>query len=1262
MQDILSGLNSVQAEIVKDTEGQVLVLAGAGSGKALKNGSKVQTPNGPVPIESLKIGDSVFNINGGISKITGVFPQGKKEVWKVEFSDGVIVECCKDHLWTYQTSSQRGKKAAYKTTTLEEISKLPLQTNAGDYERWNLYIPMTQAVAYPEKDFLISPYLLSALIGDGCLRSKTFSFSNSEDDLLEKINSELQSIGYALKHRSDYDYSIRMIDQKKVSPLRLELEKLGLSSSRSYEKFIPRDYLQSSIEQRINLLKGLIDTDGECCGSYYCYSTTSKQLCEDIVELVQSLGMTASVENRQTYFTYNDEKKPGLPSYRILIKASGEIPKIHSSLKHESKWVKGQSSARRTIRRITPTSEMADMTCIKVDAEDELFLTEGYVVTHNTRVLTHRIAYLIQNNVPAWQILAVTFTNKAAREMKERLTNISGAKSRGAWIGTFHGVCLRILGRFSSEIGVEKFTIIDDKEQQKVLKEVMNVLGLEYDAQKVSSIIGDLKNNLQTPSMQLQVAQYQHEKDVAQIYQAYEDKKAEHGYFDFDDLIMKTVHLFNVSEKARDTFQKQFRYVLTDETQDTNKAQFQLLTQLTAHHQNLFAVGDTDQCQPPETIISTPNGDKRIDELKNGDEVLSWNRKSQYVTSTGYPIEVASRPYKGNMFTIHAHGKKTRATPNHKFLVRWDNRDTNIWVTYLMYREDRGYRVGWCQLFNSEGTFHLGTRVRLEKADKVWILQVHDSKQYATMYESIISIRYGIPTAMFEPNGELYTEEVTSQIFLEATRRNGEKCLEAHQKYFDYPFYPYPNQRDKAGRPTYFECYAANLLPGFMSIPLPGSKHELNQWAPIALMRVNEYEGLVYSLDVAEHHNYVADGLVTLNSIYKWRGAQIENIINFTQYFPETKVYRLEQNYRSTQTIVNASNALILNNKERLEKTAFSEGPVGLPIVIKQAEDDSREADFVRDIIRLTVQKEGRNYNEFAVLYRTNRQSREIEKSFAQVGIPYQIVGGHAFYDRKEIKDIIAYLRAISNGVDYIAFERIINVPRRGVGDTTIAKIQDYANDCMIPFPKALEHIEDIPKLTKKAKASIEDFKTIINDLRTYADSEDFYVAELINRILNVTGYKTMLQESGKEEDESRLENLEELINVAGKWDADEDNAGKTLSDFLCETSLVADVDGLEDEDSRVVLMTGHSSKGLEFPVVFMIGLEEGIFPHRNSFSSDSDIEEERRLAYVAMTRAESKLYISHCQRRYDYGSQTAIPCKPSRFLRELPRELVKRI
>lgn len=622
--------------------------------------------------------------------------------------------------------------------------------------------------------------------------------------------------------------------------------------------------------------------------------------------------------------------------------------------------------------------------------------TEGYFLvlagagSGKTRVLTHRIAYLLQQNVPAWQILSVTFTNKAAKEMRERIVDLSGPQARDVWMGTFHSICIRILIRFGAEIGLEKFTIIDEADQKKIIKEVIELVGGEYDVDTVLALIGDAKNNLLTPDDLAGVANQQHEKDIAQIYQAYEEKKMAANYIDFDDCIMKTVHLFNVSERARDQYQHQFRYVLTDETQDTNKAQFKLLTQLSAHHENLFAVGDADQ------------------------------------------------------------------------------------------------------------------------------------------------------------------------------------------------------------------------------------------------------------------------------SIYGFRGAEISNIMNFQSYFPESKLYKLEQNYRSTGAIVQASNALISNNKERLDKTAFTDKNMGNPIVLYEADDDGREADFVVQAIRRMQQVEGKKWNDFAVLYRTGRQSRALEGAFNQYRVPYEIVGGTNFYDRKEIKDIVAYLRAVHDGLDVLAFKRIINVPKRGIGDASVGKIEDYANQCSIPFSKALENLKDIPKIPKKAAASIEEFLALIQEFATFASSENFKVAELINIILTKSGYRDSLN-LDKEEDLARMDNIDELINLAGMWDENPENEEKGLTEFLAETALISAVDGMEEE-GKVVLMTVHSSKGLEFPVVFIVGAEENIFPHFRSLGNPVETEEERRLMYVAMTRAEERLFITSCKQRYEYGKNGPTYNHPSRFLREIPTQLVQKI
>jgi DNA helicase-2/ATP-dependent DNA helicase PcrA len=610
-----------------------------------------------------------------------------------------------------------------------------------------------------------------------------------------------------------------------------------------------------------------------------------------------------------------------------------------------------------------------------------------------TRVLTHRIAHLIlDSGIRPWKILSVTFTNKAAREMQERLVELVGEDGRDVWMGTFHGTCVRILRRFGHHVGLDggRFTIIDEKDQKKLLKEVIAACGFEYEPEIAAKIIGDAKNELLTASDLEERSTRQHEKDMANVYLAYEDKKRDLMYVDYDDLIMKTVQLLDTSKEARDHYQNQFQYVLTDETQDTNVAQFKLLQLLSAHHGNLFSVGDIDQ------------------------------------------------------------------------------------------------------------------------------------------------------------------------------------------------------------------------------------------------------------------------------SVYRWRGARIGNMLNFGHFFPNPKTYVLEQNYRSTQTIVNAANSLIENNKERIDKTSFSENVAGDAIVLHRADDDTREADFVCDVIQRTKQVETRPYSDFAVLYRTNRQSREIEKSLTQRGIPYKVLNGSAFYDRKEIKDTIGYLRAIDNTLDAIAFERIVNVPKRGIGKTTIDRIQDYSLDCAIPFTKALENVNDIQKITPKTRQKILDFLALLDDLRSFQGHEDFSMVNLIQKVLNDTGYKESLIESGKTEDESRIENLDELLNVASGWDKD-NTTGKSLNDFLTETTLVSDVDGL-DATEMVTLLTIHSSKGLEFPIVHIVGLEEGIFPHGRSTNDIAELEEERRLMYVALTRGEHRVYLSHCEKRYEYGNPQPVFNRPSRFLAELPRELIRRI
>lgn len=623
-----------------------------------------------------------------------------------------------------------------------------------------------------------------------------------------------------------------------------------------------------------------------------------------------------------------------------------------------------------------------------VDTQGRVLVLAG-AGSGKTSVLTKRVAYLHNQGIPAWQILCITFTNKASREMKERIHAITGPSIKDAWIGTFHSICLRILTRFSKELGYEKFTLIDGEDQKKIIKELIKTMGYELEPPEVLSKISGWKSQMIDPPSALARETYQDNKDMAQVYHAYEDKKRELLYFDFDDLLNNVIHLFNTCPQILERYQNQFRYVLVDEFQDTNDTQFKLIDMLTARHGNVFLVGDADQ------------------------------------------------------------------------------------------------------------------------------------------------------------------------------------------------------------------------------------------------------------------------------SIYGFRHAKIENILRYQETYPETKLHVLEQNYRSTQVIVNAANAVIEKNEMRLDRTAVSMGPKGDPILMFQGDDDSREADFVANMISRIQKKESRRWSDFAVLYRTNRQSRAVEMALTQFGIPYRITGGNAFYNRKEIKDLVSYMRAIDNGVDDISFERIINVPKRGIGKTSIERIQGFADECGIPFAKALENLDDIPKLTKKAKTAITEFNEVMKKLREFSVSEQFTVGDTLQMILNETDFYSQF-DAEKEEDESRIENIQELLNVASAWDKEEKEVN-TLSQFLAETSLVAETEE-EDSDNVVTLMSVHSSKGLEFGQLFIVGLEQGIFPHNRSLADPKEMEEERRLMYVAMTRAKERLFISWAKTRWEYGNPRPIPTKPSRFLEEVPKEYVYRM
>lgn len=642
---------------------------------------------------------------------------------------------------------------------------------------------------------------------------------------------------------------------------------------------------------------------------------------------------------------------------------------------------------------------MSDLELLNREQQEAVLHVDGPLLilagagSGKTRVLTYRIAHLIDEcGVNPWNILAITFTNKAAGEMRERVDKIVGYGSESIWVSTFHSTCVRILRRYIDRLGYDtNFTIYDTEDQKTVMKSVCQKLQLDsklYKERMLLNVISHAKDEYISPNEFLLEAKgdFRQEK-IAQAYVEYQKELKKNNALDFDDLLVKTVELFQSCPDVLEYYQNRFRYIMVDEYQDTNTVQFKFISTLARQYRNLCVVGDDDQ------------------------------------------------------------------------------------------------------------------------------------------------------------------------------------------------------------------------------------------------------------------------------SIYKFRGANIRNILDFEKVFPDAKVVKLEQNYRSTQNILNAANGVIANNRGRKEKALWTENEQGEPILFQQFQNGYEEAEYVSGEISKKVRKGEAEYQNFAVLYRTNAQSRLFEEKFLYANIPYKIVGGVNFYSRKEIKDILAYLKTIDNGKDDLAVRRIINVPKRGIGNVTLAKVQAYADSRDISFFEALEEAGEIPGLGKAA-LKIQPFVHLIHEMRL--SLADMSMQDLIQAILDKTGYAEDLKNEDTDESEARLENIDEFINKAVTYEegAEEPN----LSGFLEEVALVADIDSVEDGDNRVLLMTLHSAKGLEFPYVYLAGMEDGLFPSYMSIAADDpteEIEEERRLCYVGITRAMKELTIT-CARCRMVRGETQYN-NVSRFVREIPSELLAR-
>src|SRR4051794_34875850 len=800
-----------------------------------------------------------------------------------------------------------------------------------------------------------------------------------------------------------------------------------------------------------------------------------------------------------------------------------------------------------------------------------------------TRVLTHRIAHLVgTGQARPGEILAITFTNKAAQEMRERVEQLVGNRARAMWVMTFHSACARMLRADADKLGYTRgFTIYDEQDSLRLVKACVDELDVDpkrFAPRGIRRQISDAKNQLlDAEAYRLKVSTF-FEQTAADVYDLYEKRLHAANAMDFDDLLFRCVNLFELFEEVRNRYRRSFRHVLVDEYQDTNRAQYRWLQLLTEEHRNLCVVGDDDQCLIAGTPITMADGTTRpIEDVEEGDEVLS-NYGSGDLRAARVLRSHRSTATEGVVITT-ADGRRLISTPEHVHFAGESAAVRQGPATITLCGADRGGPPAHLVTIGGH---------RAECSD------------------------YGEALA-------LVNRVVGRTSTVSETIRLGARSLQ---------FMP-----------------AASVSPGMAMFAEDGS------FDPVEHVERIRLAAPVYDLDVEHTHNFLANGLLTHNSIYRFRGADIENILGFERDYPDAQVVKLEQNYRSTQTILNASNGVISNNRQRKDKFLWSDIAEGDPVHVRELEDEHAEARFVVSEIERLVE-EGESRDEVAVFYRTNAQSRVLEDMLVRYGVGYQVIGGTRFYERAEIKDALAYLTLLVNPADTVAFSRVVNSPRRGIGATSQGRLVGYANTLGEPIWDVAAEPESVPGLAPAAIKAVDRFMSVMERLRERAEG-GAGVGDLLAETLEETGYTDALQAERTIEAQGRLENLEELVGVAREYDATAEDGG-SVEEFLQQLALFSEQDNLRDDEGIVTLMTLHNAKGLEFAIVFIIGLEDGVFPHMRSIES-GDLEEERRLAYVGITRAKRQLYLTHARTRMLFGGRDWN--MRSRFIDEVPVE-----
>ncbi|MGH2741138.1 MAG: UvrD-helicase domain-containing protein, partial [Thermoleophilaceae bacterium] len=864
-----------------------------------------------------------------------------------------------------------------------------------------------------------------------------------------------------------------------------------------------------------------------------------------------------------------------------------------------------------------------------------------------TRVLTHRIAHLVGTGQAApGEILAITFTNKAAQEMRERVETLVGRRARAMWVMTFHSACARMLRSDAERLGYTRgFTIYDEQDSLRLVKNCVEELDIDpkrFAPRGIRNQISDAKNALlDAEAYRLKVGSF-FEQTAADVYDLYEQRLHAANAMDFDDLLFRCVNLFELFEEVRDRYRRSFRHVLVDEYQDTNRAQYRWLQLLCEEHRNLCVVGDDDQCLVEGTRVAMADGTtKPIEDVIVGDLVVSSSGSGE--TRPAKVTDVFRSTRQTGVRIRTRSGRELVSTPCHTHFAGYRNGLTPaIHSTYAIRREDRGFRIGLTSAPGGPRRKVVVTLCAERSGSRVFHTVAVGGRDVETRRE-LEKLGFGVMNPRqnrFGWRSEKYFKSFSDAIdgaaevehVLDVSVRSVARLGRRQAGLMNaLPFLP-----------------ASSVRPGMAMFTADGAYDLVDSVTRVELDRP------VFDLNIEATHNFIANGLITHNSIYAFRGADIRNVLEFERQFPDATVVKLEQNYRSTQTILSAANGVIANNRSRKEKSLWSDLGEGDPVHLRELDDEHAEARFVVSEIERLVD-EGGSRDEIAVFYRTHAQSRVLEDMLVRYGVSYQVIGGTRFYERAEIKDALAYLTLLVNPSDTVAFGRIVNSPRRGIGQTSQARLVGHANTIGAPIWDVAAAPEKVPGLAAAATKAVGRFMSVMERLRERVEG-GAGVGDLLAETLEEAGYLEALRAERTVESQVRVENLEELVGVGREYDATAEEP--SVEEFLQQIALFSEQDKLQDEQGLVTLMTLHNAKGLEFGTVFLIGLEDGVFPHSRSIES-GDLEEERRLAYVGMTRAKRELYLTYARTRALFGNRDWN--LRSRFVVEIPVELTDR-